>query len=98
MSMVWLLMYDLYHRNFTKRSSKDSKSVVNLFEVSKLTEVEEALWKERIKLAASVSRLRIKNSALKLNELLPRHLRESKIIGKASDSPITCWINIKKIK
>lgn len=95
---VWLLVYDFYHRSFDKREPKDAETAVNLFEKSDLHYVEAAVWTYRVKLAAAIARLRIKNSALSLNELLPKHLKNDRIMGRASTSPITCWINIKKVK
>lgn len=98
MPKVWLLGYDLYHRNFKKRESKLTVLARTLFKESGLQEAEEALWSQRIKLAAAVARLRIKNSALRLNDLLPKHLRNDVTMKKSLQSPVTCWVNIAKVK
>lgn len=58
-----MLLYDLYHRRFLKRDT--SENYHTKFEQTGLTEIDTALWTSRIRLAASVARLRIKNSALK---------------------------------
>lgn len=96
--MVWLLGYDLYHRNFKKREIKLSALAKTFFKESGLQEIEELLWKHKIKLAAAVARLRIKNSALRLNDLLPKHLRNNVPMKNSLQSPITCWVNISKVK
>lgn len=69
-----------------------------LFKEAGLQEAEDALWNIRIKLAAAVARLRIKNSALSLHDLLPKHLKNDAIMKKSLQSPVTCWVNITKFK
>ncbi|XP_017787132.1 PREDICTED: putative methyltransferase NSUN7 [Nicrophorus vespilloides] len=98
MSRVWLLLYDLYHRSFKKRTVRNASVAQALFAESGLQEVEEAVWSDRVKLAASVARLRIKHSALRLSQLLPYHLRDEKVSTHAKHAPVTCWVNIKKVK
>lgn len=95
---VWLLSYDLYHRNFKKRDSKLALLAKTLFRDRGLLEAEEALWSHRVKLAAAVARLRIKNSALRLHDLLPKHLRNDVTMKNSLQSPVTCWVNIAKVK
>lgn len=92
-----MLLYDLYHREFKERVTTLSKNDMKLFELAELIEIDEALWKFRIKLAASVSRIRIKRGALSLNDLLPEHLRDEKLTKKCETNPITCWVNTKKM-
>ncbi|XP_050509383.1 uncharacterized protein LOC126886472 isoform X3 [Diabrotica virgifera virgifera] len=96
--IVWLLMYDLYHRSFNKRETTIAALARELFDAYGLTFTENALWTQKIKLAAAVARLRIKNNALSLSELLPLHLRDEKVTEQAQHNPVTCWINICKIK
>ena len=62
-----------------------------------LTLCEVALWSQRVKLAAAIARLRIENSALRLNELLPRHLRDERI-STLDTTLVTCWVNIRNIR
>lgn len=45
-----------------------------------------------------MARLRIKNSALSLSELLPPHLKDEKVTEQAQNNPVTCWINIYKTR
>lgn len=56
------------------------------------------IWNNRIHLAASISRLRIKNSALSLMELLPPHLQDDKVAIATANPIVTGWINPFKLK
>lgn len=49
----------------------------------------------QVKLAAALARLRIKNNALRLNQLLPNHLRDENLIS-LEDTPVTGWVNTFK--
>ena len=97
-SHIWLLFYDLYHRAFKKRETAVVAAATRLFHEAGLTAAESALWEFRTKLAAAVARLRIQHNALSLSDLLPAHLRDDKIQGYGSTTPVTCWVNLKKIK
>lgn len=97
-SHVWLLFYDLYHRTFNKRETKVATISSHLFDTYGLTYTENALWTQRIKLAASVARLRIKHNALSLSELLPPHLKDERVTEQAKNNPVTCWVNLVKVR
>lgn len=88
----------MYHRNFKKRDHSLSLTVKTLFAAAGLLEIEKLIWKHRVKVAAAISRIRIKHSALKLNDLLPAHLKEEKVTNSNNNNPVTCWINDQKIK
>ncbi|KAL1505818.1 hypothetical protein ABEB36_005292 [Hypothenemus hampei] len=94
---VWLLFYDLYHRNFKKRDTKNFAIASKLFDAVNLLYAENALWSQKIRLAAAVSRLRIKHCALSLHDLLPAHLKDKKVTEQANHSPLTCWVNSIKV-
>ncbi|GJQ86999.1 hypothetical protein Trydic_g12582 [Trypoxylus dichotomus] len=96
-SRLWLLLYDMYHRGFKKREVRMQPVAAKMFADCRLTGVEEALWQQRVKLAAAIARLRIEKSALNLSDLLPAHLRDGKIYNQ-DKAPVTCWVNIRKIK
>ncbi|PSN54872.1 hypothetical protein C0J52_12418 [Blattella germanica] len=81
-NLVWLLFYDLYKRRFLPRDHHDEQVRVQLFEESGLLEADVLLWSLRVKLAASVARLRIKNNALRLVEEVKR------LVEKAGLSPL----------
>lgn len=69
-----------------------------VFEHAGILDLEATLWINRVKIAASISRIRIKHSALRLNDLLPGHLRDERITRSIDKNPVTCWVNIKKVK
>lgn len=63
-----------------------------------LKDIHDHIWNNRVHLAASISRLRIKNSALSLIKLLPLHLQDDKV-ALATVNPIcTGWVNPFKLK
>ncbi|PNF21705.1 hypothetical protein B7P43_G10336 [Cryptotermes secundus] len=94
--LVSLLFYDLYKRRFLPRENHDEPLRAQLFEEAGLQEAETCLWDVRVKLAASLSRLRIKNKALSLSKLLPPHLRDSHVAA-LDELPVAAWINTFKI-
>lgn len=95
---VWLLFFDLYHRSFKKRETNVATIAIELFNEANLMPCEMALWKERVKLAASISRLRIAHNALSLSELLPEHLKDGRVSEQAKHAPVNCWVNSNKIQ
>ncbi|CAH1114216.1 unnamed protein product [Psylliodes chrysocephalus] len=97
-AVVWLLFYDLYHRNFNKREISLASLVAQLFDAYGFSFPDNALWSQKVKLAAAVARLRIKNNALSLSEMLPPHLKDEKVTEHAQTNPVTCWINLHKTK
>lgn len=60
--------------------------------------IQSCIWNHKIHLAASISRLRIKNSALQLSHLLPIHLQDEKVAIAAANPIVTGWINPFKMK
>ncbi|KAL0272729.1 UNVERIFIED_CONTAM: hypothetical protein PYX00_005590 [Menopon gallinae] len=95
-SLVWLLFYDLHKRRFLPREHADQVVCEDLFNKIGLSPIEKDLWKAKVKLAASLARNRIKNNALRLNQLLPNHLRDERLVS-AEETPITGWINTFKM-
>ncbi|KAK6626085.1 hypothetical protein RUM43_006389 [Polyplax serrata] len=94
-SLVWLLFYDLHKRRFLPRVHAEAIVSAETFEKVGLVNIERDLWASRIKLAASLARLRIKNNALRLNQLLPLHLRDERFVS-IEETPVTGWINTFK--
>lgn len=58
-----------------------------------ISDLSDSLWKCRRKLAASISRMRIKYGALQLSNLLPIHLQNEKVAIAATNPIITGWVN-----
>ncbi|XP_031633541.1 uncharacterized protein LOC116347169 [Contarinia nasturtii] len=95
---VWLLLFDLHLRHFLRRDPKERVREKELYHKSDLQVIHDNIWNNRIHLAASISRLRIKNSALNLMELLPPHLQDNDKVAIATANPIvTGWINPFKL-
>jgi hypothetical protein len=95
--LVWLLLYDLHKRNFLPRDQHGEHFRDEMFEKAGLLEADTHLWGVRVKLAAALSRLRIKNKALTLSELLPLHLRDERVVA-LNEAPVTAWVNAFKIE
>jgi len=70
------------------------KYIINYPYIAKFcTELAEVLWQHRIRLAASISRMRIQVGALRLSQLLPIHLQNEKVAIAAANPVVTGWIN-----
>lgn len=93
--LVWLLFFDLYKRDFTVRDAMEP-TVAAAWTRQGLHEIDEVLWQLRVKLAATVSRLRIKSGAHSLSELLPPHLRHTR--SALEENIITGWVNVFKAR
>ncbi|XP_012059737.1 PREDICTED: uncharacterized protein LOC105622940 [Atta cephalotes] len=95
--VVWLLLYDMQGRKFTRRGSA-CETREKVFETVGLKDIEDALLKAKTHLAASISRLRINGSALILDELLPTHLRIAEGISWTDEGAIASgWINTMRV-
>lgn len=89
--LIWLLFYDLFKRDFQSRP----ESLENVINGVELFYVDSMLWDCRIKLGATLSKMRIRNKAYDLEELLPIHLQSSK--SNVEDSVICGWVNGFKV-
>lgn len=69
------------------------ESIVNWVRCDCTIEIYKCIWNDRIHLAASLARLRIKNSALSLLHLLPTHLQDNKVAIATANPIVTGWIN-----
>ncbi|CAB3372655.1 Hypothetical predicted protein [Cloeon dipterum] len=96
--LVHLLLCRLYQRRFYCRESHCPADLRDLWQRARMAEVEEALWSVRVKLAAALARLRIKSHALRLEQLLPKSLRDRKDCRDEHLIPTTIWINTCKIR
>nr|XP_033183339.1 uncharacterized protein LOC117153422 isoform X1 [Bombus vancouverensis nearcticus]XP_033183340.1 uncharacterized protein LOC117153422 isoform X1 [Bombus vancouverensis nearcticus] len=98
--IVWLLLYDLQGRKFAKPQFETAnfEEREKIFEAAGLADVENALLNVKTRLAASISRLRIRGSALNLDELLPSRLRVIEGVAWGVQARIASgWINSMKI-
>lgn len=55
--------------------------------------IDGCLWQHRVRLAAALSRLRIKNGTLSLCDLLPPHLQDEKVAIASANPIVSGWIN-----
>ncbi|XP_016966695.1 uncharacterized protein LOC108035539 [Drosophila biarmipes] len=90
---IWLMLFELYDRQFKGRNSEEKDLQARLYKESEVTELAEVLWQHRIRLAASISRMRIQVGALRLSQLLPIHLQNEKVAIAAANPVVTGWIN-----
>lgn len=60
-----------------------------------VTQIENAIFKEKTDLAAELAKNRIKADASSLDELLPKELRE--VEQHKAELPLYCWVNPLKI-
>ncbi|KYN45229.1 Putative methyltransferase NSUN7 [Trachymyrmex septentrionalis] len=96
--VVWLLLYDMQGRKFAHRRGSACETREKVFETVGLKDIEDALLKAKTHLAASISRLRISDSALILDELLPSHLRIAEGISWTDEGAIASgWINTMRV-
>ncbi|XP_046826285.1 uncharacterized protein LOC124427425 isoform X1 [Vespa crabro] len=93
--IVWLLLYDMQGRKFSRRGDIVTiKTRDRIFKAVGLKDIENALLEVRTHLAASMSRLRIAESALTLDKLLPKHLRTGEgIVWSEGGTIASGWIN-----
>lgn len=92
------MLYDLHLRHFKKRDPKEGIYENEAYRGADVSEINDYVWAERIHLAASLSRLRIKNGALSLMDLLPAHLQDNKVAISTASPIVTGWINPFKLR
>ncbi|XP_029055462.2 uncharacterized protein LOC114882694 isoform X2 [Osmia bicornis bicornis] len=97
--IVWLLLYDMQGRKFARQREMDAvKKRKTIFEAAGLADIENALLEAKTHLAASISRQRIRGSALSLDELLPSRLRVIEGVAWGKEAAIAFgWVNIAKL-
>ncbi|XP_017794150.1 PREDICTED: uncharacterized protein LOC108575767 [Habropoda laboriosa] len=100
--MVWLLLYDMQGRKFARLPPAEMVAMEErekMFQAAGLKEIENALLEVKTHVAASISRLRIRGSALKLDELLPTRLRVIEGVRWTEEAAIASgWINTEKVR
>ncbi|XP_055856969.1 uncharacterized protein LOC129919895 isoform X2 [Episyrphus balteatus] len=90
---IWLMLFELFTRHFLKRKSEEIDLQNRLYTEAEVYDIADCLWKHRIRLAASISRMRIQNGALELSQLLPSHLQNEKVAIAAANPIVSGWIN-----
>ncbi|XP_055923266.1 uncharacterized protein LOC129953813 isoform X2 [Eupeodes corollae] len=90
---IWLMLFELFTRHFLKRKSEEIDLQNKLYREAQVYDIANCLWKQRIRLAASISRMRIRSGALELSQLLPTHLQNEKVAIAAANPIVSGWIN-----
>ncbi|XP_041973154.1 uncharacterized protein LOC121728899 [Aricia agestis] len=98
--ITWLFLMELARRRWVARSQEEVESAKSLLAAAgePFLAVETAIWDERVHFAAAIARIRIKNKAFSLSELLPPHLREERVSATLNRTTLTGWVNTFKAK
>ncbi|XP_028028598.1 uncharacterized protein LOC114241818 isoform X1 [Bombyx mandarina] len=98
--IVWLFLMELARRRWEARPRAEQERATQLLEGAgqPFKEMENVVWEQRVHFAAAIARIRIKNKALSLSDLLPPHLREERISACVNKDIITGWVNTFKAK
>ncbi|XP_052738020.1 uncharacterized protein LOC112053618 [Bicyclus anynana] len=97
---TWLFLMEVARRRWMSRPRAEIERATRLLDEAgyPFKEVEAAIWDERVHFAAAIARIRIKNRALSLADLLPAHLREERISACVNKDTVTGWVNTFKAK
>ncbi|CAG9791843.1 unnamed protein product [Diatraea saccharalis] len=98
--LIWLFLMELARRRWVARPRNEIERAVALLNEagSPFKELENIVWEQRVHLAAAIARIRIKNKAFSLSDLLPPHLREERISACVNKESVTGWVNSFKEK
>ncbi|XP_059060270.1 uncharacterized protein LOC131853407 isoform X1 [Achroia grisella] len=98
--MVWLFLMELARRRWGARTRAEMERATHLLNKfgSPYIEIERTIWNQRVHFAAAIARIRIKNKAFSLSDLLPLHLREERISACVNKETVTGWVNTFKAK
>ncbi|XP_045763931.1 uncharacterized protein LOC123866417 isoform X2 [Maniola jurtina] len=97
---TWLFLMELARRRWVSRPRAEVERAKLLLDQAghPFKDVEAAIWDERVHFAAAIARIRIKNRAFTLSDLLPAHLREERISACVNKDTVTGWVNTFKEK
>ncbi|XP_039745917.1 uncharacterized protein LOC120623765 isoform X2 [Pararge aegeria] len=97
---TWLFLMELARRRWMSRPRAEVNRATRLLDEagSPFKDVEAAIWDQRVHFAAAIARIRIKNRAFTLSDLLPLHLREERISACVNKNTVTGWVNTFKAK
>lgn len=86
-----VILCDFKLRKFQRRLLKPGEILD-----PKLSQIEEALYRTKVKLDAALARSRIKSQVLSIDWLLPDTVRKNDKIG--ANMHVTCWVNFLKCR
>ncbi|XP_063380080.1 uncharacterized protein LOC134666746 isoform X2 [Cydia fagiglandana] len=95
---VWLFLMELTRRRWGARPRGEAERAVRLLKEagSPYQDIENTVWEQRVHFAAAIARIRIKNRAFSLRELLPPHLRDEPLSTCVNKESVTGWVNTFK--
>ncbi|XP_072942172.1 uncharacterized protein [Epargyreus clarus] len=96
----WLFLMELARRRWGARPRGELERATQLLAEAgyPFKDMENAIWDQRVHFAAAIARIRIKNKAFSLSDLLPPHLREERISACVNKETVTGWVNTFKAK
>ncbi|XP_026313809.1 uncharacterized protein LOC113225652 isoform X2 [Hyposmocoma kahamanoa] len=97
---AWLFLMELARRKWGARPRNEVDRAEHLLHIAgyPFKDIENAIWEQRVHFAAAIARIRIKNKAFTLSDLLPPHLREDRINACVNKETVTGWVNTFKAK
>ncbi|XP_013161625.1 PREDICTED: uncharacterized protein LOC106113426 isoform X1 [Papilio xuthus] len=98
--VTWLFLMELARRKWRARGRDDLARTTALLRDAgaPFQDIEHAVWDQRVHFAAAIARIRIKNKAYTLTDLLPPHLREECVSACVNKNTVTGWVNTFKAK
>ncbi|XP_047989962.1 uncharacterized protein LOC125229210 [Leguminivora glycinivorella] len=95
---VWLFLMELTRRRWGARPRGEAERAAKLLKEagSPFQDIENTVWEQRVHFAAAIARIRIKNRAFSLSELLPPHLRDEPLATCVNKESVTGWVNTFK--
>ncbi|XP_047023657.1 uncharacterized protein LOC124632743 [Helicoverpa zea] len=97
---LWLFLMELARRRWGARPRSEIERATQLLDEAgyPFKDIENIIWEERVHFAAAIARIRIKNRAFTLSDLLPAHLREERVSACVNKDTVTGWVNTFKAK
>ncbi|XP_068628056.1 uncharacterized protein [Battus philenor] len=98
--VTWLFLMELARRKWSARKREELERTTKLLDEAgpPFKDIENAIWEQRVHFAAAIARIRIKNKAYTLADLLPPHLREECVSACVNKDTVTGWVNTFKAK
>ncbi|KAL0839386.1 hypothetical protein ABMA28_016115 [Loxostege sticticalis] len=97
---VWLFLMELARRRWGARARSEIERAARLLNEAghPFKDIENTIWEQRVHFAAAIARIRIKNKAFSLSDLLPAHLRDERMSTCGHKESVTGWVNTFKAK
>ncbi|XP_063375055.1 uncharacterized protein LOC134662714 [Cydia amplana] len=95
---VWLFLMELTRRRWGARPRGEAERAARLLKEagSPYQDIENTVWEQRVHFAAAIARIRIKNRAFSLSQLLPAHLKDEPLATCVNKESVTGWVNTFK--